>query len=147
MEMTPLLDVVFLLLTFFIFALVLMVRADVLGISLPRLGSAASASGSETITVALDAAGVVYVDGRAVALEGVTARIDALRQERPEARLFVAVDQNGRSRDLLRLIDTMVGDGITDFSLLGRPGREPGDGPATDEKTGTEADASAPVGG
>ena len=38
-ELTPLIDVVFLLLTFFILAAVLMVRVDVLGIRLPTLAA------------------------------------------------------------------------------------------------------------
>ncbi len=120
LEVMPLLDVVFLLLTFFIFALVLMVRADVLGISLPTFGAGRATSGSATISITLDEHGAVWVDGDNVALDDLADVVSELRDTRPEAKILVAVDTEGQSGALLELVDRLSAAGLTDFSLLGR---------------------------
>lgn len=119
--MTPLMDVIFLLLTFFVFSLTLLVRAQVLGVSLPSLTAAEDAKPSPTITVALDAAGACTVDGEPVALDGL---VEVLRQRRaaqPGARLLIAADVGSRSGELLKLVDTLSAAGMRDFALVGRP--------------------------
>jgi biopolymer transport protein ExbD len=133
MEMTPLLDVVFLLLTFFIFALVLMVRAEVLDITLPRLTGGTPAEPGAAITVALDANGRVYVDGQWVDRDGMVDSIRATQQEHEAEgitpRLFVAADEGGRSGDLIALLDVLARSGLGDFSVVGRPRPTASDGP------------------
>jgi biopolymer transport protein ExbD len=124
--MTPLLDVVFLLLTFFIFALVLMVRAEVLDISLPALSSGDPARPGSAITITLDAAGVVHVNGQETSRDDLVDRVRTLQEQIGQelgepARLFVAADERGRSGDLINLIDTLAHSGLGDFSVVGRP--------------------------
>ena len=65
-EMAPLIDVVFLLLTFFVFSLVLLTRVSVMDLDLPALGSGGQSEAPKAIIVAVDAQGMVYVDGEAV---------------------------------------------------------------------------------
>lgn len=120
--MTPLIDVVFLLLTFFIFALVLMVRADVLDVKLPEIGAGEAPKG-ELITIALDQDGRVLLEGEPTELSMLGERVRGLRLERPEARLVIAVDREGRSGELIKLADTLAGEGLGEFSIIGtRPG-------------------------
>src|SRR5690606_26059769 len=125
MEMTPLLDVVFLLLTFFVFALLLMVRADVLNVSLPRLGAATPATGVDTITITIDEAGAAYIDGVAVDVEGIADQVAERLAERPDARLLIAVDTRSRSATLMQIVNDLVAAEITNFALLGRTHEEP----------------------
>lgn len=121
----PLIDVVFLLLTFFIFALVLMVRADLMDIRAPGLQSGRPAAPGSAITVVVDAEGEFYVDGEAAAPEELIERIEARRAANPEARLFVAADEESRSGALLDVIDRLMEADLGDFSIVGRPsGRE-----------------------
>lgn len=125
MEMTPLLDVVFLLLTFFVFALLLMVRADVLNVSLPRLGAATPATGVDTITITIDEAGAAYIDGVAVDVESIADQVAERLAERPDARLLIAVDTRSRSATLMQIVNDLVAAEITNFALLGRTHEEP----------------------
>ena len=116
--MTPLIDVVFLLLTFFIFALVLMVRANVLDVQLPEVGSGPAAEGI-TVTIAIDRENHLFVDGQAVE-EG--ALVDAVRtkmSESSDARLVIAADQASASGVLIRLADLLGREGLGEFSIIG----------------------------
>lgn len=121
LEMTPLIDVMFLLVTYFVFALVIMVRADVLDLTLPELGSGTPAPGGHAITVAVDTEGAIRVDGEVVELVDVAGRVRARMDEAPEAALYIALDTEGRVGPGLAVIDALMGAGITKFSMIGRP--------------------------
>lgn len=123
LEMTPMIDVIFLLLTFFIFALVLMVRAEVLDVQLPEIGAGEKPSG-ELITIALERDGRIVLDGQPVELGGLVERVRTLRHERPEAKLVIAVDREGRSGALIQVADTLAGAGLGEFGIIGTQAEE-----------------------
>lgn len=118
--MTPLIDVVFLLLTFFVMSLVLMVKADLLGVRLPSLSAAAPAERGDVIVIAATAGDDVTVDGAPVEVSDVARVVLEARGRRPEARLLVAVDEGGRNRVLLALLNELAGAGLNDFAIVGR---------------------------
>ena len=124
LELTPLIDVVFLLLTFFIFSMILMVRADVLDVNVPGLGSAAAPATGEVVTIAVLEDGGVAVDGEMTSLDDLVAAVDAILSERPEARLVIAVDVDSRSGDLIAVQDRLIAGGHGSFGMLGRPGQQ-----------------------
>lgn len=133
LELTPLIDVVFLLLTFFVFSLVLMERVNLLRIDLPVLGAGERSGSPETITLLLDASGRLYLNAEPVEPGAVADRIRALREGRDDMPLFIATDEGGRTGDLLRLLDRLSAEGITEFSFIGRPEEPPGaDRPSPD---------------
>jgi len=117
-EMTPLIDVVFLLLTFFIFALVLMVRANVLDVQLPEVGSGPAAEGI-TVTIAIDRENRLFVDGQAVEEGALVEAVRAKMSESPDARLVIAADQASASGVLIRLADLLGREGLGEFSIIG----------------------------
>jgi biopolymer transport protein ExbD len=119
--MAPLIDVVFLLLTFFVFAMLMMVRAQVLDITLPALGAGEPAPDVAAVTISLDAAGAAFVDGEEVAREGLIGAIRAKLDATPDARLYLAADTGGSSGDLLEIIDLLSRNGFGDFQLFGTP--------------------------
>lgn len=139
LELTPLIDVVFLLLTFFVFSLVLMERVNLLRIDLPVLGAGERSGSPETITLLLDASGRLYLNAEPVEAERVADRIRDLREGRDDMPLFIATDEGGRTGDLLRLLDRLSAEGITEFSFIGRPEEiqdQPQDSPASPEQPG-----------
>ncbi len=117
-EMTPLIDVVFLLLTFFIFALVLMVRANVLDVKLPEVGSGPAAEGI-TVTIAIDRENQLFVDGEPVEKAALVEAVRAAMAEAPEARLVIAADQASASGVLISLADLLGREGLGAFSIIG----------------------------
>ncbi|MEZ6317804.1 MAG: biopolymer transporter ExbD [Phycisphaerales bacterium] len=121
LDLTPLIDVVFLLLTFFLFSMVLMVRADVLDVKLPEIGSGRPGERASAITVSIDKDGSVFVNGDPFTVDEVAAEVQRLRAESAEAPVLIAVDEGGRAGRLIELADVLRGAGITEFSVIGRP--------------------------
>lgn len=114
-------DVVFLLLTFFIFSVALMVRADVLGVSLPELTAGEPAERVEPITVTLRVGGAVSLMGEPVEREQLVEALRSLVAERPDAPVLLAADVGAGAGELIELADALVGAGVTRFSVVGRP--------------------------
>jgi biopolymer transport protein ExbD len=125
LEMTPLIDVVFLLLTFFVFAIVLVVRAEVLDIMLPDLSTGQAPRPGAAITIALDADGSLYVNGEPTPREELIDRLRELRSADPDAALLMAADEAGRSGDLVRLWHELAQAGFPDVALIVRPREGP----------------------
>lgn len=129
-EMTPLIDVIFLLLTFFIFALVLMVRANVLDVALPEVGSGPAAGGT-TVTIAINKANLLFVDGEPVDRDALVETVRAAMADQPGARLVIAADRASASGALIGLADLLSREGLGEFSIIGvEPGTEQGGAPA-----------------
>lgn len=118
-EITPMIDVVFLLLTFFVFSIVLMVRADVLDVRLPELASGASAERIEPITITVKDDGSFLLGSDDVTLSEIAPRITTIREERPDAPIVLSVDTRSQSGTLIELADTLTGAGLGSFSILG----------------------------
>ena len=106
--LTPLIDVVFLLLIFFMVSTTFERRSD-LGIELPEAGAEADAREEAVIDVVLDAGGSVTVDGEALA----DTRGDALRQALADAakrlgrtpRVVVSADARTPHQSVITVLD------------------------------------------
>lgn len=118
-EMTPMIDVVFLLLTFFVFSIVLMIRADVLDVQLPELASGQPAQRVTPITVAISETGQITVNREPVEAGSVLEQVRALREQFGDGPLFLAVDTRSEAGVMMGVMDAFYGAGL-DFSLIGK---------------------------
>jgi len=91
-EMMPLIDVVFLLLTFFIYAMVLMVRAEILPVPLESYVSGAAAEPRQTISVTIAIDGNIYVGQTIVQLSDVAKVVAQQRESSPESAVYLVVE-------------------------------------------------------
>lgn len=124
-ELTPMIDVVFLLLTFFIFAIVMMVRADVLDVNLPQLAAGQPAEKSIPITIVIDQQGDLHINGDLIELEAIPERVNALRDElNANGPLVLAVDTQSPAGVMISLADTLTGAGLGEFSIIGRKAQD-----------------------
>lgn len=125
--MTPLIDVVFLLLTFFVFSMALLVRAQVLDLQLPQITGGEAPS--EVVTVAVDAEGRIFVDGAEATLDDLASRASELLQEKAGAALVVAVDEDANAGQFTRVMNRLQAAGLTSFGIIGRPAEREDDAP------------------
>lgn len=121
MEIMPLVDVIFLLLTFFVFALALMVRADLLDVRLAALSAGSAAKQGAAISIAIAADGRLRVNGDDATFSSMVAQVQEIRARLPKAPIFLAADEGAPAGALLHTMDALVAAGIADFSLIGRP--------------------------
>ena len=109
--------------------MILMIRADVLDVRLPALGSAETATPGESITLVVRADGSLAIDGQPIDevsfIEAVRERLDA----EDGARLLLAVDREAPSGALLRVADRLAAAGIGEFSVLATPEADAGGAP------------------
>ena len=119
-ELTPMIDVVFLLLTFFVFSIVLMIRADVLDVKLPELSSGQNAERVTPITITVREDGGIFLNSEETTVEDAIVQAGALRAESPNSPILLAVDVQSEVGVLVELMDALVAANLRDFSIIGR---------------------------
>ena len=132
LELMPLLDVVFLLLTFFIYAMAVMVRADALDVQLSPVAGTGGPGGSVEHVLRIEADGAMTYNGDAVTADALTAVLDALAEDPSAPTLFVALAEDAvgaaggsaavdRAPVLWSLLQQVESAGLTRVSIVGPP--------------------------
>lgn len=119
-------DVIFLLLTFFIYAMVLMVRAELLPVQMQELISGQPATPAPAVTISIDAAGRTFLDREPIAIENVVERLQRITRDNPKTVIYLAAEEHGltdRLPTFLDLYDRLAFAGL-DIKLVGRPADE-----------------------
>ncbi|CAN7655289.1 MULTISPECIES: ExbD/TolR family protein [unclassified Caballeronia] len=91
-NITPLVDVMLVLLVTFIITAPLLNNA--VRVNLPKTAATAPPEQKRPVTVGIDARGAVFFDKRAVALPLVETQLKALKQADPDVALSLQADQN-----------------------------------------------------
>ena len=127
-ELLPLINVVFLLLTFFIYSLVVMVRVEVLPVQLTTLTTGQQAKSAKIAAITIDAAGRLYMNREPVEMEQLDQQLRAYAEAEDRPQLFLAMEAADPSAPseavdrgpiLLRLIEQVRAAGIEDFRIVG----------------------------
>ena len=98
-EMMPLIDVIFLILTFFVYAMVLMVRVDMLPVPLESYASGESPDPDAAIAVTLRLDGTVFVGQQETGTEGMLEAIESARTETPETIVYLVLEAGDGTTD------------------------------------------------
>src|SRR5690606_8739401 len=110
LELTPLIDVVFLLLTFFIFSLVVMVRANLLPVELVGVGSGEAAGESAVQAVTVDRDGRYFFNRQPVTEPQLVEELHKLAERPQPPRVYVGIEDEGvvdRGPVLIRLMELL----------------------------------------
>lgn len=91
-ELNPLIDLMTFLLTFFIYAVVMMVRVDMVPMELKRFASGQPAKPAPAATISLDIEGLVYFNKEKITIDQVAPRVKAAREADPTTIVYLAVD-------------------------------------------------------
>jgi biopolymer transport protein TolR len=114
-NITPLTDVVLVLLVIFMIATPLLIRSEI-KVNLPRT-AAADAAAQKTIVVTIDSAGNVYVDGARVALAQLAPTLSAALGKRPNAPVIIMGDRDVRYDLVVRVLEIARTSGVNKLSL------------------------------
>lgn len=115
-DLTPMLDVVMIMLIFFIVA-GSFVREVVVDVERKQASNAESSEPSENITVQISATDEVWIKGRRIDLRSVRANISRLRAENPKAAVIVKAHNKSTVTVLAAVIDSSREAGIYNVSL------------------------------
>ncbi len=125
-EIMPLIDVIFLLLTFFIYAMVLMVRAELLPVEMHAFASGEPATVPPAIAITIDRNGSLFFNRELIAMTAVLDRLKAVRASDPETVIYIAAEATGtldRLPTFLNLYDQLAHAGLN-IKLVGAPKQE-----------------------
>lgn len=123
-EMIPLMDLLFLLLVFFMFAMLSMTVHRGLPVHLPASNEADPVKETHlSVTVKMD--GSVYVDRTAVALPDLTTALKVRAQAEAPPGVLLFADRGVSYQNLFEILDRIRAAGLTRVSLQAEPGPSP----------------------
>ncbi|ADH86251.1 ExbD/TolR family protein [Desulfurivibrio alkaliphilus] len=115
-EMLPLIDIVFLVLVVFIYAMLSMAVHRGLPVTLPQSASTAPEQATE-LTVNIQADGAVFVNRQAVAGAQLTDHLRLLAAEQPDAAVILFADRDLSYQQLFTVLDKISAAGLERVSL------------------------------
>jgi len=98
-EMMPLIDVIFLILTFFVYAMVLMVRVDMLPVPLESYASGGSPEPDPAIAVTLRLDGSVFVGQQNTGPDGMLDAIKTAQSDTPDTIVYLVLEAGDGTTD------------------------------------------------
>jgi biopolymer transport protein ExbD len=108
-EILPMIDVIFCILTFFILAAVGLTRQQAIALDLPSVRSSTPVEGTgrDRLYVSLDSAGQVYVDKSAVSLELLSDVLVQHKQLAPNGTIVLYASRSARYEDVVKVLDLL----------------------------------------
>ncbi|EGR2852220.1 biopolymer transporter ExbD [Vibrio parahaemolyticus] len=114
-DMTPMLDIVFIMLIFFIVTTSFVKEAG-LEVNRPTASSAQTVK-KGNIMVAIGAAGDVWVDKRRIEVDAVRANIERLRAESPDGAIVIQADTEANAGVVVKVMDQIKMAGVESISI------------------------------
>ena len=120
-DITPMLDVVFIMLIFFIVT-TSFVRESGVTVNRPSAQTAEEKKGSN-ILVAIRANGEIWIDKRSVDVRAVRPNIERMKAESPEGAVIIQADEFSPTGLLVKVMDQVRLAGITNISISAEAGK------------------------
>lgn len=122
-EILPMIDVIFCILTFFILAAVGLTRQQAIELALPSVDNSSPVEGNsrERLYVSVDNAGQVYVDKSAVSLGLLRDVLRQHQQQAPNGTIVLYASKNARYEDVVKVLDLLRTEGGDRVALATLP--------------------------
>ncbi|MDO6706734.1 MULTISPECIES: biopolymer transporter ExbD [unclassified Photobacterium] len=114
-DLTSMLDIVFIMLIFFIVTSSF-VRESGVEVNRPQASNVVSQKDAG-IFVAITSANDVYIDKRVVDVERVQATLETMLLEQPDASLVIQADEHAYSGTVVKVMDAAKGAGVQNIAL------------------------------
>ena len=124
-NITPLLDLAFVLLIIFIIATPMIKPEQGLSLKLPGGGTADTLGKEQVRTVDIGLSGQFLLDGEEMELEQMGASLSRAMQRDPEMVVYIRTDREGRNKHTMAVVDECLSRGITRVSFRTEPGGRP----------------------
>lgn len=119
-DMTPMIDMVFQLLIFFLLTSIFASR-PVLDLVLPEAEHAKAGGEREEVRLFSDREGTLFVDQAAVPKEGLRAVLEKKLESGPKKTVFLSADRSAPFRFFVHVIDVTQGLGLQDLAIVTEP--------------------------
>jgi biopolymer transport protein ExbD len=114
-DLTPMLDIVFIMLIFFIVTSSFIREAGIT-VQTPSADTAENQPRGN-ILIAVDANGEIWMDGQQVDVRSVRAAVERMRVDQPDSSVVVQADRDARSGLVIRVMDQVRLAGVMDVAL------------------------------
>jgi len=118
LDLTPMLDVVFIMLIFFIVT-TSFVKAAGIEVNTP-LAQSSEQKENANIMVAISDEGVVWIDKREVDVRTVRSVVSRLHAQNPEGAVVIQADKQANTEQLLAVMDQIRLAGVTNIAIAAR---------------------------
>ncbi|MCL1038929.1 biopolymer transporter ExbD [Shewanella submarina] len=115
-DMTPLLDIVFIMLIFFIVT-TSFVKPMGVEYSVPESNTPNNSQKSDNILISIEKSGLIKIGDRLVDIERVTANIQQIRAEAPEASVLILAETEARHGLVVKVMDYVKIAGVQKVSV------------------------------
>ena len=119
-DLTPMLDVVFIMLIFFIVS-TSFVKESGIQVSRPTAATAQKKSRAN-IMIAISQAGEIWVQKRKIDIRSVRANVERMHAESPEGTVVIQADKASKNGLLVQVMDQVRLAGVTSISLAAKEG-------------------------
>lgn len=124
-EIVPLIDVIFCILTFFILAAVGLSRQQAINVDLPK-ASTGTAQGRQILMISLDELGQVYVEKNPViSRDQFIQQLQAYKQQNPSGVFVLYASPNAMYNEVVQVLDLLREVGGDRVALANSPGQSP----------------------
>lgn len=121
-NVTPMVDVMLVLLVIFIITAPMFTHA--VKLDLPRAQAGAVQQQPHTVTIAIDAQGVLYWDGQQVDAAGLDARLTNAARQAPQPELQLRADKNTRYEAVAQVMAAAQSRGLAKLGFVTDPNKE-----------------------
>ena len=125
LDITPLVDCVFLLLIFFMLSTTFVIAPGI-RVSLPPARSDGVETQSRDYRVKIDAAGLIYAGGEAVAPDALEEKLRRALEADRETMLVIEADEAARHKTVVEVMDRAKSAGMLRMAIATRPREERG---------------------
>ena len=114
-DITPMLDIVFIMLIFFIVTATF-VKESGIDVNRPDANTATQQDRAN-ILIAIDDTGAIFIDRRRVEIDAVRANIERLHAENPQGTVVIQADENASTNQLVAVMDASREAGVYDVAI------------------------------
>ncbi len=106
-QIIPLIDVIFCILTFFLLAALQFTRQQAINVDLPKATTSTTPQSQQRLIVTIDPVGQIYVEQQPINLDQLPGTLQAYFQANPNALMVLNASRTSSYDDVVQVLDTM----------------------------------------